>query len=106
MDEWGASFFFFKQKTAYEMLRSLVGSEMCIRDRLSGHEIQVLLAMAMAEGVEAAINAFPDSSAEKIRTLCQHIAIPDVSKPVESRRKATSLLRAGVDTPTTRPAKR
>src|SRR5674536_391701 len=24
-----------KQKTAYEMLRSLVGSEMCIRDRLS-----------------------------------------------------------------------
>jgi len=28
-------FFFFKQKTAYEMLRSLVGSEMCIRDRQS-----------------------------------------------------------------------
>ena len=27
------AFFFFKQKTAYEMLRSLVGSEMCIRDR-------------------------------------------------------------------------
>ena len=25
--------FFFEQKTAYEMLRSLVGSEMCIRDR-------------------------------------------------------------------------
>ena len=25
--------FFVKQKTAYEMLRSLVGSEMCIRDR-------------------------------------------------------------------------
>ena len=24
---------FFKQKPAYEMLRSLVGSEMCIRDR-------------------------------------------------------------------------
>eukprot|EP00658_Telonema_sp_P-2_P042490 TRINITY_DN3050_c0_g1_i10.p2 TRINITY_DN3050_c0_g1~~TRINITY_DN3050_c0_g1_i10.p2 ORF type:complete len:107 (-),score=26.60 TRINITY_DN3050_c0_g1_i10:392-712(-) len=29
-------FFFFKQKTAYEMLRSLVGSEMCIRDRSKG----------------------------------------------------------------------
>ena len=28
-------FFFFKQKTAYEMLRSLVGSEMCIRDSYS-----------------------------------------------------------------------
>eukprot|EP00831_Metopus_contortus_P081074 TRINITY_DN8445_c0_g1_i1.p1 TRINITY_DN8445_c0_g1~~TRINITY_DN8445_c0_g1_i1.p1 ORF type:complete len:159 (+),score=34.91 TRINITY_DN8445_c0_g1_i1:63-539(+) len=26
-------FFFFKQKTAYEMQRGLVGSEMCIRDR-------------------------------------------------------------------------
>ena len=29
-------FFFFKQKTAYEMLRSLVGSEMCIRDSREG----------------------------------------------------------------------
>src|SRR5665254_13705 len=27
---------FFKQKTAYEMLRSLVGSEMCIRDSYYG----------------------------------------------------------------------
>ena len=27
-------FFFFKQKTAYEIMPSLVGSEMCIRDRL------------------------------------------------------------------------
>ena len=26
----------FKQKAAYEMLRSLVGSEMCIRDRRKG----------------------------------------------------------------------
>ena len=30
-----AHVFFFKQNTAYEMLRSLVGSEMCIRDRFS-----------------------------------------------------------------------
>ena len=28
-------FFFFKQKTAYEIMPSLVGSEMCIRDRIS-----------------------------------------------------------------------
>ena len=28
-------FFFVKQKTAYELLRCLVGSEMCIRDRSS-----------------------------------------------------------------------
>eukprot|EP00658_Telonema_sp_P-2_P022537 TRINITY_DN19008_c0_g2_i1.p2 TRINITY_DN19008_c0_g2~~TRINITY_DN19008_c0_g2_i1.p2 ORF type:complete len:110 (-),score=42.91 TRINITY_DN19008_c0_g2_i1:78-407(-) len=33
---WCVFFFFFKQKTAYEMLRSLVGSEMCIRDRCGG----------------------------------------------------------------------
>src|SRR5659263_728235 len=29
----GYRFFFFKQKTAYEIMPSLVGSEMCIRDR-------------------------------------------------------------------------
>src|SRR5450756_3203815 len=29
-------FFFFKQKTAYEIMPSLVGSEMCIRDSSSG----------------------------------------------------------------------
>ena len=35
-------FFFFKQKTAYEMLRSLVGSEMCIRDRsCSTHRLSI-----------------------------------------------------------------
>src|SRR5659263_705614 len=28
------AFFFFKQKTAYDIMPSLVGSEMCIRDRL------------------------------------------------------------------------
>ena len=28
--------FFFKQKTAYEIMPSLVGSEMCIRDRVDG----------------------------------------------------------------------
>src|SRR5659263_72643 len=28
--------FFFKQKTAYEIMPSLVGSEMCIRDRVQG----------------------------------------------------------------------
>ena len=30
---WVHFFFFFKQKTAYEIMPSLVGSEMCIRDR-------------------------------------------------------------------------
>ena len=33
-------FFFFKQKTAYEVLRSLVGSEMCIRDRATAAHLK------------------------------------------------------------------
>eukprot|EP00831_Metopus_contortus_P080222 TRINITY_DN8163_c0_g2_i1.p1 TRINITY_DN8163_c0_g2~~TRINITY_DN8163_c0_g2_i1.p1 ORF type:complete len:204 (+),score=38.66 TRINITY_DN8163_c0_g2_i1:18-629(+) len=34
-------FFFFKQKTAYEMQRGLVGSEMCIRDRVSTVQLYI-----------------------------------------------------------------
>ena len=34
-------FFFFKQKTAYEMLRSLVGSEMCIRDSYMNVSVEI-----------------------------------------------------------------
>ena len=41
-------FFFFKQKTAYEMLRSLVGSEMCIRDSVKLDDSTV--ADAVADG--------------------------------------------------------
>ncbi len=32
----GLGFFFVKQKKAYELRLSLVGSEMCIRDRTTG----------------------------------------------------------------------
>ena len=49
-------FFFFKQKTAYEMLRSLVGSEMCIRDRpkavlseLKKHPVDISVVSAMLD---------------------------------------------------------
>jgi len=35
-------FFFFKQKTAYEIRLSLVGSEMCIRDRRNSGRLAVL----------------------------------------------------------------
>ena len=35
-------FFFFKQKTAYEIGVRLVGSEMCIRDRFETFEYDVL----------------------------------------------------------------
>ena len=34
-------FFFFKQKTAYEISACLVGSEMCIRDRLPPRQQEV-----------------------------------------------------------------
>ena len=44
---WGGNrdgaFFFFKQKTAYEIMPSLVGSEMCIRDRFIAMEAIVML---------------------------------------------------------------
>ena len=33
-------FFFFKQKTAYEIEYGLVGSEMCIRDRVRGYDVE------------------------------------------------------------------
>ncbi len=38
----GFIFFFFKQKTAYEIRLSLVGSEMCIRDRTTGVSNHIL----------------------------------------------------------------
>src|SRR5665648_1231742 len=38
----GFFFFFFKQKTAYEIMPSLVGSEMCIRDRHNPYDWQKL----------------------------------------------------------------
>ncbi|MHA6382915.1 helix-turn-helix domain-containing protein, partial [Escherichia coli] len=35
----------YHQKTAYEILRCLVGSEMCIRDRVTGGRIQEMSAL-------------------------------------------------------------
>ena len=43
--------YFCKQKTAYEMLRSLVGSEMCIRDSLKSFGLeQPVVALEMQWG--------------------------------------------------------
>ncbi len=51
------SFFFFKQKTAYEMLRSLVGSEMCIRDRTTGvSPYNVILGVILIGGIAAILH--------------------------------------------------
>ncbi|WP_460366159.1 hypothetical protein, partial [Staphylococcus aureus] len=35
--------YFFKQKTAYEIAQCLVGSEMCIRDRLPREDVDALI---------------------------------------------------------------
>eukprot|EP00658_Telonema_sp_P-2_P057091 TRINITY_DN45557_c0_g1_i1.p1 TRINITY_DN45557_c0_g1~~TRINITY_DN45557_c0_g1_i1.p1 ORF type:complete len:144 (+),score=48.80 TRINITY_DN45557_c0_g1_i1:30-461(+) len=61
-DELIIRFFFFKQKTAYEMLRSLVGSEMCIRDSShprptvvkTAQEILTLVAMSFRGSADPA----------------------------------------------------
>ena len=42
-------FFFFKQKTAYEIMPSLVGSEMCIRDREVGRPSSTTLYLQSAK---------------------------------------------------------
>eukprot|EP00658_Telonema_sp_P-2_P028216 TRINITY_DN21668_c0_g1_i2.p1 TRINITY_DN21668_c0_g1~~TRINITY_DN21668_c0_g1_i2.p1 ORF type:complete len:140 (-),score=42.91 TRINITY_DN21668_c0_g1_i2:312-731(-) len=54
-------FFFFKQKTAYEMLRSLVGSEMCIRDRIySAHCMDISARNRSKDWGEAQMHASAD----------------------------------------------
>src|SRR5678816_4733604 len=49
-------FFFFKQKTAYEMLRSLVGSEMCIRDSGKSAGIDEITGEMIKNGGEKVID--------------------------------------------------
>eukprot|EP00658_Telonema_sp_P-2_P013765 TRINITY_DN1521_c0_g1_i8.p1 TRINITY_DN1521_c0_g1~~TRINITY_DN1521_c0_g1_i8.p1 ORF type:complete len:217 (-),score=97.38 TRINITY_DN1521_c0_g1_i8:223-873(-) len=61
-------FFFFKQKTAYEMLRSLVGSEMCIRDRAPVREMRPRLnaleleTFGLRDTVNRGLTAFKQSA--------------------------------------------
>src|SRR5665809_71898 len=66
-------FFFFKKKTAYEIRLSLVGSEMCIRDR-KGYCVQFATAMVMmsrAAGIPAhmALGFLPGSSDKGVWTV-------------------------------------
>ena len=51
--------FFFKQKTAYEMLRSLVGSEMCIRDRVKTVRLFVVSCFAYGFDRNIEMQGFP-----------------------------------------------
>ena len=59
----GRVFFFFKQKTAYDIMPSLVGSEMCIRDREKGYEALELEYRRMPE------HPF-DNLKETAKTVC------------------------------------
>ena len=51
----GLGLFFFKQKTAYEIMPSLVGSEMCIRD--SFYPCKALLSEFQAAGVPLTVGS-------------------------------------------------
>ena len=80
-------FFFFKQKTAYEISACLVGSEMCIRDRRvtlgSGQGQnwwcvlfpQLCLAVS-SEGVEAQPAEVPDLTWDTKRIFSQWLIFP------------------------------
>eukprot|EP00658_Telonema_sp_P-2_P080346 TRINITY_DN7981_c0_g2_i2.p1 TRINITY_DN7981_c0_g2~~TRINITY_DN7981_c0_g2_i2.p1 ORF type:complete len:300 (-),score=129.45 TRINITY_DN7981_c0_g2_i2:71-970(-) len=68
-------FFFFKQKTAYEMLRSLVGSEMCIRDRYGPLQTPCQLSVVLSK-------TMLDGSEEQVGVLSSLIkAIPKEQRP-------------------------
>ena len=61
-------FFFFKQKTAYEMLRSLVGSEMCRRDRVYRANSVLLVESSQIPGALAAPTV-QAQALEKLQTI-------------------------------------
>ena len=71
-------FFFFKQKTAYEMLRSLVGSEMCIRDRANEMTPRtrirsVLGCRKFCAGIDA-----PMARVRKMAVSYTHLTLPTI----------------------------
>src|SRR5678816_3523052 len=69
-------FFFFKQKTAYEMLRSLVGSEMCIRDRYWADRLGLLVWEEMPSAYR-----FTRRSIERVTREWQSAVERDYSHP-------------------------
>ena len=71
-------FFFFKQKTAYEMLRSLVGSEMCIRDSTSRvrSTVRKVEEAITAGNKEAAVTAMKAAEPEPVSYT--HLTLPTI----------------------------
>eukprot|EP00658_Telonema_sp_P-2_P053055 TRINITY_DN41461_c0_g1_i1.p1 TRINITY_DN41461_c0_g1~~TRINITY_DN41461_c0_g1_i1.p1 ORF type:complete len:119 (+),score=13.79 TRINITY_DN41461_c0_g1_i1:56-412(+) len=83
--------FFFKQKTAYEMLRSLVGSEMCIRDRSKGDrpgQIQHHLNNQMMKLNRKLLNW-----GTKPRVMSNHVTLVNrpLSRAVQGRRRPVAV---------------
>ena len=69
-------FFFFKQKTAYEMLRSLVGSEMCIRDRCVLPPSQSKTDIKGNWDHDVATQLFPTGSSAGVTVSYTHLTLP------------------------------
>ena len=59
-------FFFVKKKTAYERLRSLVGSEMCIRDRARAVGTAAQLRQELLRACNDFLARYPDTDRDGI----------------------------------------
>nr|WP_258054383.1 glutamate-5-semialdehyde dehydrogenase [Pseudomonas aeruginosa] len=94
---WERRFFFFKQKTAYELQRSLVGSEMCIRDRSHANEQD--LAAGRANGLEPAmldrLALTPARIDDMIEGLRQVATLPDPIGEIRDMRYVPSGIQIG-----------
>ncbi len=67
-------FFFFKQKTAYEIRLSLVGSEMCIRDSYGLLGYQSVIDALKANGVKLHLGIFMQESSENLNAVFSNAA--------------------------------
>ena len=73
--------FFFRQKTAYEMLRSLVGSEMCIRDSISADLAAEIYRKRLVESSDK-----PDSGKKRNPAFYPFHQYQQYHKPFRKRR--------------------
>ena len=74
----GIVFFFFMQKTAYEVLRSVVGWEMCIRDRYHTESVGAAAEIKKRTNGKFDIEVFPASSLGKETDINQGMALGTV----------------------------
>eukprot|EP00825_Cyclidium_porcatum_P032531 TRINITY_DN3479_c0_g1_i2.p1 TRINITY_DN3479_c0_g1~~TRINITY_DN3479_c0_g1_i2.p1 ORF type:complete len:158 (+),score=41.95 TRINITY_DN3479_c0_g1_i2:53-526(+) len=82
-------FFFFKQKTAYEIMPSLVGSEMCIRDSYQGEllankQLEIILKKLQSQDEALALTYSEKNPADIIK------------KPIQKKRSKAKLILSGL----------